>query len=41
VAAPPPASPRLLIRFVPHGGWKACGSLGRNSRACVPVEDLG
>ena len=41
VDAPPPASPRLLIRFVPHGGWKACGSLGRNSRACVSVEDLG
>ena len=41
VAAPPPASPRLLIRFVPHGGWKACGSLGRNSRACVPGRGSG
>jgi hypothetical protein len=40
VDVPPSASPRLVIRFVPHGGWKACGSLGRNSKACVPVEDL-
>jgi hypothetical protein len=40
VTPPPVTSPRLVIRFVPHGGWKACGSLGRNARACVPAEDL-
>jgi hypothetical protein len=40
VDAWPSASPRLVIRFVPHGGWKACGSLGRNPKACVPAEDL-
>ncbi|WP_236025023.1 lytic transglycosylase domain-containing protein [Arenibaculum pallidiluteum] len=31
---------RVVVRFVPQGGWKACGSLGRTSGACVPAEDL-